>query len=502
MSGSKQRGSLLLASPLMSDERMDECLKDLRTRTQTLTYERKSPVKQISFDCSGPGSRRQSMDQKLQEQREQREEELAKLNDLLTSARKKRAPIQLPQLIDLKRSSPSSLHASGAHTDRPSRPPRKALSEPKTRYEPQRASLKDEAFSAILGLGDFSDFQETRSMAPPAICALASHQMNCHMLAERGALDVMLRLAQPSLPPYYSRLATRIHQVHSLRAPDRRDFQTEGSDDAGWSPLVANNLKKQTTAEIQVRTDSWESIFEMLISPSVVKRLSEMPTGLASVMACVIDPSVRIRRLGAQILARIVLSQALPIQDRSLPHMFEALLHYAYCRDDETSFAAGRAVLGVAQAVVASGHCVDKECIFMLAEATAGPLRDANERHERTVDKLGHSAAGLHSVEGEGGKSQGQNCNLVQNQLSQNLVQNQLANQHNDQNLNQSQDLNQRRDPSQCQGQDLDLNQGQRQCLKGGGEVLRRCFGRRDLSRAISILSSDRFGVWGLGFGV
>ena len=65
----------------------------------------------------------------------------------------------------------SNFHASGAQTERSER---KALHEHKLPYRPAAGKLKHDLYNTILDLGDFSDFQETRSMAAPAISALAS----------------------------------------------------------------------------------------------------------------------------------------------------------------------------------------------------------------------------------------------------------------------------------------------------------------------------------------
>jgi hypothetical protein len=67
-----------------------------------------------------------------------------------------------------------------------------------------------------------------------------------------------------------------------------------------------------------------------------------MPNGLRSVMSCAIDAHLRVRSVGAQVLQRIVLSKALPVEERSAPHMIDALGRFLRCGDDVASLAAGK----------------------------------------------------------------------------------------------------------------------------------------------------------------
>ena len=86
------------------------------------------------------------------------------------------------------------LRGSGAVTDRPKYCKTKALSDHKRPWESsdgEHARLNAGVFNTIVNLGDFSAFHETRSMAAPAISALACHQKNRNQLADAGALEVL-----------------------------------------------------------------------------------------------------------------------------------------------------------------------------------------------------------------------------------------------------------------------------------------------------------------------
>ena len=88
------------------------------------------------------------------------------------------------------------LRGSGAVTDRPKYCKTKALSDHKRPWESsdgscEHARLDAGVFNRIVNLGDFSAFHETRSMAAPAISALACHEKNRSQLADAGALEVL-----------------------------------------------------------------------------------------------------------------------------------------------------------------------------------------------------------------------------------------------------------------------------------------------------------------------
>ena len=118
----------------------------------------------------GPPPRIKSEAELQREQTLQWERERSHLSQMLSSVARKKPALRLVPLVQQKHI------PSGAQTERA--PRRKALSEHKTEYSPQHTSLNDDTFSAVLELGDFSDFAQTRCAAAPAISALASHDIN------------------------------------------------------------------------------------------------------------------------------------------------------------------------------------------------------------------------------------------------------------------------------------------------------------------------------------
>lgn len=176
----------------MTDAQMDESLKSLRQKTRKGSPTRRLPTIHATSDeadevpahkrYGGPPPRKKTQAELQKERKMQIERELDCLNLSLSSTAKRPAPALMPVLDLSSKNRRSQLHASGAQTERLER---KALHEHKVPYRPAAGSLNSDVYSAILDLGDFSDFPETRSMAAPPIWALASQLQVSHNLCQR-----------------------------------------------------------------------------------------------------------------------------------------------------------------------------------------------------------------------------------------------------------------------------------------------------------------------------
>ena len=106
-------------------------------------------------------------------------------------------------------------------------------------------------------------------------------------------------------------------------------------------------------------------------SNSAVKRFMEIPSALASVVACAGDRSVGIQQKAAQVLALILSSNALTIAERSKPAMQDAVLQFVKTGDDMVTRAMGKASLGVVQSALEHGHLLEPQTVLLLARAAA-----------------------------------------------------------------------------------------------------------------------------------
>ena len=183
-------------------------------------------------------------------------------------------------------------------------------------------------------------------------------------LVRSGALDVMLALAHPCV-------ASPRVEASGTVAGARSTSET--------TPVVpggsGSKSMKGARAE-QIRAEAWMSILELFggsgsSSNSAVKRFMEIPSALASVVACAGDRSVGIQQKAAQVLALILSSNALTIAERSKPAMQDAVLQFVKTGDDMVTRAMGKASLGVVQSALEHGHLLEPQTVLLLARAAA-----------------------------------------------------------------------------------------------------------------------------------
>jgi hypothetical protein len=182
-----------------------------------------------------------------------------------------------------------------------------------------RKTLREDVIVSILDLAANSQYKELQVGAPPAVVALAGIAANRTVLGAYGAVEMMLRLARSG--------------------------------------------KNVTT-----KLGAWESLHQLLLSSEAVVRFKELG-GFALAVENSSHPDVRMKRVAAMTLERVLSKGTLTLAQRVDCGSIKAICKFVCCGDSLASESAGTALWSIARHAVKELHTWPEDSILELAKS-------------------------------------------------------------------------------------------------------------------------------------
>jgi hypothetical protein len=182
-----------------------------------------------------------------------------------------------------------------------------------------RKTLREDVIVPILDLAANSQYKELQVGAPPAVVALAGIAANRTVLEAYGAVEIMLRLARSG-------------------------------------------------KNVPTKLGAWESLHQLLLSSEAVVRFKELG-GFALAVENSSHPDVRMKRVAAMTLERILSKGTLTLAQRVDCGSIKAICKFVCCGDSLASESAGTALWSMARHTVTELHSWPEDSILELAKA-------------------------------------------------------------------------------------------------------------------------------------